>query len=125
MLQPCLAVKPFPDEELRQFIDRKKQGSKGKKVQERLESSLRGFHDAFTNSSEKWRKSDNWLQIIKKLQDLNDSVDSYYARLFNQALRQSAVHKSIEPVRDASVAVAYKTVEKHPTSLTIPKDLRR
>jgi len=64
------------------------------------------------------------LPIIQKLQDLNDSVDSYYARLFKQALRQPTDYKVVEPVRDAGVDVAYKTVEKHPTSLTIPEDLR-
>ncbi len=59
-----------------------------------------------------------------KLEDLNNSVNSYYARLFKQALRKSTVHKSIVPVRDASFVVAYKTVEKNATSLTIPKDMR-
>ncbi len=49
-------MQPFPDAELHQFVDRKLEGSKGKKVQNRLESSIKGFHDAFTNTSEKWRE---------------------------------------------------------------------
>ena len=118
-----LVVKPFPAAELYQFIDRKLEGTKGKRIQQRLEYNIKGFHDAFTNT-ERWRKTGNWPSVLGQLEDLHRSVDRYYARLFQQLARQTSVHQAVEPMRTASEAIACKTIEKHPTSLTCPKDMR-
>jgi hypothetical protein len=98
-------VQPIPDAELNQFVDKKLQGSKGKKVQNRLESSIKGFHDAFTNTSEKWRKAEGWPPVLKLLEDLHRSVERYYTRLFKQLGRQTRVHQSDEPLQTTSEAI--------------------
>ncbi len=82
-------MKPYPDAEFNDFMDRMKQGSKGKRIQDRVESSLKGFHDAFTGNSEKWMKfGNNWPEVLTLLRILHRSVNAYYSRLFNQMNRQ-------------------------------------
>jgi hypothetical protein len=117
-------VKPFPDAELYQFLDRKLQGTKGKRFQQRLEYNIGGFHDAFTNTSEKWRTNGNWPSVLCRLQDLHRSVYRYYARLFGQLNRRALVQQAVEPMRTDSEVVVGKTIEKHPTSLSCPRDMR-
>ena len=103
------AGKPFPYAELNQFVDRTLQGSKGKLIQHRLESSIRGFHDALTNTIDRCMSVGEWPILLKKLSDLNACVDRYYGRLFSQLRRQTIVHNTYQPVRDASEAIGYKT----------------
>jgi hypothetical protein len=101
-----------------------KKAPKVKKFQERLESSIKGFHVAFTITSKKWRNSESWPLVLRQLEDLHRSVDHYYSRLFQQLARQTLVYQSVEPVRIVAEAINCKTIEKHPTSLTVPKDMR-
>jgi hypothetical protein len=68
-------VKPFPDTELYQITYRKLQGSKGRKIQERLECSIKGFHDALTDTSEKWKSVEGWPLVLKLLENLHKLVD--------------------------------------------------
>ena len=69
------AVKPFLDAELiSQFVDRKLEETKGKRIQQRHESNIRGFHDTLTNTSEKWSVGE-WPIVLKQLHDLNAFVD--------------------------------------------------
>ena len=119
------AVKPFPDADLYQFIDRKLQGSKGKQTQERLKSNIKGFYDALIDTFEDWKSVEGWPHLIHLLEILHISVDRYFSILFNQLLfNHSLVHKSNAPVRTPSEAITCKTVERHPSSLTVAKDLR-
>ena len=74
------AVRPFPDASLLEFVDRKKNGKKGKQVQERLESSLLAFDTAFFRLNGTWRKSGNWSSLLPMLQNLHKSVQHYYNR---------------------------------------------
>jgi len=60
-------VKPYPDAKFSDCMDRKKQGTKCKKIQERLESSIKGFHDVFTGTSENWMKSGKWPEVLTML----------------------------------------------------------
>ncbi len=69
-----LLVKPYPDANLPNFMDRKKQGTKGKKIQERLESSIKGFHDAFTGNSENWVQLGKWPEVLMKRLDISRRV---------------------------------------------------
>jgi len=117
-------VKPFLDTELYQFTDRKLQGSKGKKIQKQLECSIKGFHDALTDTSQKWKSVDAWPPVFKLLKKLHRSVDRYYSKLFSQLARRALVHTSNAPVRAPSEAITCKTVERHLSSLTVAKDLR-
>jgi len=71
-----LLVKPYPDAEISEFMDMKKQGTVGKKIQERMESIIKGFHDAFTGNSENWMKSGKWPEVLTLLTNLHRSVNS-------------------------------------------------
>ena len=117
-------MKPFPDPDLYQFAGRRKEGTKGKKVQERLESSIGGFDAAFANTFAPWKKFGNWPTQIKKLEDMHKSVDHYYNRLYKAKIRQPSIHHAEEPMRNAENAVAYVTVERSSAVLEIPKDMR-
>jgi len=64
------AVKPYPCPSLKKLLDRKKNGAKGKKTQQRLETSMIPFDAAFTNTQELWRKSGNWPTLLTKIENL-------------------------------------------------------
>ncbi len=119
-----LLVKPYPDAEFLNFMDRKKQGTRGKKIQERMESSIKGFYDALTGNSDNWMKSRKWPGVLTLHNNLHRSVNSYYSRIFNKSTRHVGLHNSNEPVRSASDAVNYKTVERPLNTLTVHKEAR-
>ncbi len=77
------AVKSYPDiSSLQEFMDRKKKGSKGKKVQEWLESNLLAFDAAFTvyGREARWRKTWNRPTLLSTLENLFKSVRHYHDR---------------------------------------------
>ena len=69
-------VKPYPDATFSDFMDRNKQGTKGKKIYERAESSIKGFHAAFTGNSENWMKSAKMPEVLTLLTNLHRNVNS-------------------------------------------------
>ena len=116
-------MKLYPDIELSEFMDRKKQGTKDKRIKDRLESSINCFHEAFIGNSERWMKSGNWPEVLTLLKNLHRSVNAYYSRLFNQLNQQVEAHRSDKPVRSASDAIDYTTTERPLSSLTVPNQL--
>ena len=85
-----MLVKPFPDAELYQFIDRKQQGSKGKKVQERLESSIKGFHDAFTITSEKWRSDEQAGDVLVNIPMGSEAITTEEHEAIHTVMRDTS-----------------------------------
>jgi hypothetical protein len=76
------AVKPYPYPSMEKFLDRKKNGAKGKQTQRRLETSMIAFDAAFTNTRELWRKPGNWATLLMTIENLFKLVKHYDNRYY-------------------------------------------